>query len=76
MFIATVIFWLGRRHYVRVPPSPPHPDSFLRVVRTALFAAAPAPGRPGLVLAGIGGRLALAFVVAGLRRSGPHAADA
>src|SRR5207244_2862437 len=37
MFISTVILWLGRRQYVRVPPAPPHPDSFLRVVRSALL---------------------------------------
>lgn len=37
MAIATVIFWAGRRKYVHVPPSPPNPHSFLRVVRTALF---------------------------------------
>ena len=56
MFIATVIFWLGRRHYVDVPPAPPHPDSFLRVVRSALLARGPdGSGRPGLVLAVIGG---------------------
>src|SRR5688572_24652071 len=36
MFIATLIFWLGRRQYVRVPPAPPHPDSFVRVARSAL----------------------------------------
>jgi POT family proton-dependent oligopeptide transporter len=67
MFIATVVFWLGRRQYVFVPPAPPHPDSFLRVVRSALLARGPGgEGRPGLVLAGIGGVLALAFVVLGL----------
>src|SRR5262249_28850765 len=57
MFIATVIFWLGRRQYVCVPPTPPQPDSFVRVVFTGLRA----PG-PGLVLAGVGTLLALAFV--------------
>ncbi|MGE4358473.1 MAG: oligopeptide:H+ symporter [Lysobacteraceae bacterium] len=39
MFIATLVFWLGRRHYVMVPPvgsSDPH--SFSKVVRTALLA--------------------------------------
>jgi POT family proton-dependent oligopeptide transporter len=66
MFIATVIFWLGRRQYVCVPPSPPHPDSFLRVARTALFAPRPGgAGRPGLVLAGIGSMVALALVLLG-----------
>jgi POT family proton-dependent oligopeptide transporter len=54
MFIATVIFWLGRRHYVLLPPSPPNPHSFLNVARTAL-----ASGTPGQVLAGAGGVLAL-----------------
>ncbi len=39
MFIATVIFWLGRRRYVIVPPAPPDPHAFLRVVRTALLAS-------------------------------------
>ncbi|HWT14609.1 MAG TPA: oligopeptide:H+ symporter, partial [Patescibacteria group bacterium] len=37
MFIATVIFWMGRREYVNVPPSGADPDSFLSVVRTALL---------------------------------------
>lgn len=35
MAIATVIFWLGRKHYVEVPPSPKNPHSFLRVLRSA-----------------------------------------
>ncbi|HET9483758.1 MAG TPA: MFS transporter, partial [Xanthomonadales bacterium] len=49
MFIATVIFWAGRNRYVHVPPVPPNPDSFLRVVMTAL--KAPGEGRAGLVVA-------------------------
>ena len=49
MFIATVIFWLGRKHYVLVPPAPPNPHSFLNVSRTAL-----ASGTRGRVLAIIG----------------------
>jgi POT family proton-dependent oligopeptide transporter len=66
MFIATVVFWLGRRQYVLVPPSAPHPDSFLRVARTALLSRGKlGSGRPGLVLAGMGGVVALAFVVLG-----------
>jgi POT family proton-dependent oligopeptide transporter len=65
MFIATVIFWLGRRHYVLVPPAPPNPHSFLNVARTALGA-----GRPGRALAGIGVLLALgSFALWGLRIS-------
>jgi POT family proton-dependent oligopeptide transporter len=47
MFIATIVFWAGRRHYIIVPPAPPNPDSFTRVVRTALTRAKPGQGRPG-----------------------------
>ncbi|WP_141327510.1 POT family MFS transporter [Myxococcus sp. AB025B] len=36
MFIATVIFWAGRRHYVMVPPTGANPHSFLKVVSSAL----------------------------------------
>jgi POT family proton-dependent oligopeptide transporter len=36
MFIATVIFWLGRHKYVRLAPTPSDPHSFLRVARSAL----------------------------------------
>jgi proton-dependent oligopeptide transporter, POT family len=50
MFIATVILWLGRKHYVLVPPAAPNPDSFLRVARTALVS-----GTPGMLLASAGG---------------------
>ena len=54
MFIATVIFWAGRRKYVNVPPSPPDPDSFLNVVRSALFGQAPGKGLgTGVAVAGI-----------------------
>src|SRR5262249_52913354 len=66
MFVATLIFWLGRRDYVHVPPAPPHPDSFLRVAGSALMARGPdSSGRPGLMLAGIGGAVALGFVILG-----------
>ena len=60
MLIATLVFWSGRHQYVRVPPTPPDPHSFLRVVWSALTAAAPGRGRPGLVLAGLGAALAVA----------------
>ena len=53
MFAATIILWAGRKHYVMVPPSPPNPDSFLNVSRTAL-----ASGGAGKLLAGIGVALA------------------
>src|SRR5688572_24186917 len=59
MFIATLVFWLARKQYVRVPPAPPNPDSFLNVVRTALVREAPGEGRPGLYVAITGVLLAL-----------------
>ena len=36
MAIATFALWAGRRLYVMIPPPPRNPDSFLRVVMTAL----------------------------------------
>jgi proton-dependent oligopeptide transporter, POT family len=62
MLVATLIFWSGRKKYVNVPPAPPDPHSFLRVVRTALFTRANGQesdqridkGRPGLAIAGLG----------------------
>ena len=54
MFIATVIFWSGRHKYVHAPPSPPNPDSFLHVVRTALTTRDEGQARPGLWIAGLG----------------------
>ncbi|MBN1207087.1 MAG: POT family MFS transporter [Myxococcaceae bacterium] len=43
MFIATAIYWAGRRHYVIVPPTGPNPHSFLKVVLSALHG----PKQPG-----------------------------
>ncbi len=55
MFIATLIFWLGRKQYVRVPPTRGEdPDSFANVSRTALFARRGGQGRPGLLVAAAG----------------------
>ena len=66
MFVSTVILWLGRRLYVNVPPAPPHPDSFVRVARSALLSPGPdGSGRPGLLLALLGGLVASAFVALG-----------
>ena len=49
MFIATLIFWMGRKQYVRVPPVSHDPDSFMHVAKTALTstngAGAPGPVR-------------------------------
>jgi proton-dependent oligopeptide transporter, POT family len=36
MFIATVIFWMGRHKYAHIPPAQYDPDAFMRVVMTAL----------------------------------------
>ena len=64
MFIATFVFWLGRRHYVNVPPSGNDPHGFSAVVATALRTQRHGEGRPGyfVALAGLG----LAIVLLGL----------
>ncbi|GAB3516706.1 oligopeptide:H+ symporter [Pseudoxanthomonas daejeonensis] len=62
MFIATFVFWLGRRHYVNVPPSGNDPHSFFEVVKTALRAQAPGRGRPGHAVAMSGVVLAVALL--------------
>jgi POT family proton-dependent oligopeptide transporter len=54
MFIATLVFWSGRRKYVHVPPKPANPHSFLNVARTALLAKRDGAGRPGLAVASVG----------------------
>ena len=53
MLIATVVFWLGRKEYVNVPPSGANPDSFLNVVRTALRGSA-GQGSAGTLIARTG----------------------
>ncbi|MCD7098743.1 oligopeptide:H+ symporter [Stenotrophomonas sp. MMGLT7] len=63
MFVATLVFWLGRHRYVRVPLPPKDPHSFANVARTALLAQAPGQGRPGLVLAVLGVLAALASLL-------------
>lgn len=57
MFVALVVFWAGRKKYVRMAPTPPDPDSFANVVRSAL--AAPGGGG-GLAVALVGVALAVA----------------
>jgi POT family proton-dependent oligopeptide transporter len=52
MFIATVVFFVGRKRYVMVPPAPVNPHSFLRVAKTALLA--PGRDRVGLIIASAG----------------------
>ena len=66
MFIATFIFWLGRRKYVHVPAVTKDPNGFLVVIRTALLSQG-ADGRsqrPGLMIAGLGVLLAIASLFA------------
>ncbi|NII06587.1 oligopeptide:H+ symporter [Luteibacter anthropi] len=62
MFVATVVFWMGRRHYVMVPPSRNDPHSFARVVRTALTAKREGQPRPGLAVAVVATCLAVAML--------------
>ena len=54
MFLATLIFWLGRKRYVLLPPTPRDEHSFLTVAWTALSS-----GRTGLALAATGAAVAL-----------------
>jgi proton-dependent oligopeptide transporter, POT family len=66
MLIATLIFWIGRKSYVMVPPEPANPHSFSNVVRTALVTKRPGDHQFGLLLAAVGlllavGALSLAF---------------
>jgi POT family proton-dependent oligopeptide transporter len=41
MAVATVIFWAGRRLYVKVPPRKPDRHAFVFVLRSGLFGKAP-----------------------------------
>ncbi|MDO8179766.1 MAG: oligopeptide:H+ symporter [Undibacterium sp.] len=68
MFIATVIFWLGRKKYVHVAPVAKDPHSFLNVVRTALKTQVPGQARSGYFLAVAGVALAVGsmFLVPGI----------
>ena len=50
--LATLLFWLGRRKYVRVPPTRGlDPDSFYNVARTALTTKVEGRGNPGTLVA-------------------------
>jgi POT family proton-dependent oligopeptide transporter len=63
MLLSIIVFYAGRRRYVMVPLPPVNPDSFLRVVRTALLAGEPGSGRPGLAVAVFGVVLACGSIV-------------
>lgn len=61
MFIATFILWLGRKKYVMVPPADnSDPNTFSKVIRTALTTQRPGEGRMGwwLAVAGVFGAVA------------------
>lgn len=58
MALATLIFWLGRRNYVVIPPTAKDPHSFIRVMKTALLSGT-GGSRPGLTLAYVGVILAV-----------------
>ncbi|QJE00787.1 POT family MFS transporter [Massilia forsythiae] len=60
MFVATLVFWSGRKGYVHVAPGAADPHSFLRVARSALLARRPGQGRPGLSVAALGAAGAVA----------------
>ena len=59
MGVATLVLWLGRKRYVIVPVSPNNPDSFMRVVRTALTTKDPTRGNLGTSIAILGVILAI-----------------
>jgi POT family proton-dependent oligopeptide transporter len=63
MFIATVMFWLGRKEYVDVPPSGHDPHSFLNVVRSALRGRSAGQGNSGTLLARAGIAIAVLMLV-------------
>jgi len=67
MFIATVIFWLGRKQYVRVPPTRGQDShSFFNVAKTALVTQVPGQGRPGLMVVTLGGIVAVVLLLIAL----------
>jgi len=64
MFVATAVFWAGRKHYVNVPPSPRDPHGFVEIAKTALLAPAADGRRPGLPMAVAGTVLGLGSLAA------------
>jgi POT family proton-dependent oligopeptide transporter len=64
MGVATILFWLGRKQYVRVPPTRGQdPHSFYNVARTALTTQAPGQGRAGFLVAAFGVALAVGMLL-------------
>ncbi len=62
MFIATVIFWAGRKEYVNVPPSAADPNSFMNVVKSAVRFR-PGEANTGSVVVWAGVAIAAAMLV-------------
>ncbi len=60
MLVATFVLWAGRNIYIMVPVAPANPDSFMRVVKTALLAKDPHRGNLGFWLAIAGAAIAAA----------------
>lgn len=76
MLIATIIFWMGRKKYVRVPPTRGEdPHSFYNVARTALTTQAPGQGRAGFQVAVFGAALAVAMLLCWAFKPGFWPAD-
>ena len=63
MFIATIIFWMGRHKYTNVPPAPRDPDSFMSVTMTALRGGARGDKGFGTAVAASGVLLAVALLI-------------
>ncbi|HET8898213.1 MAG TPA: oligopeptide:H+ symporter [Rhodanobacteraceae bacterium] len=63
MAVALLVFWLGRKRYVHVPPAAADPHSLLKVARTALLSRRPGQSRPGLAIALASGVLALGLLL-------------
>ncbi|MCR6661736.1 MAG: oligopeptide:H+ symporter [Luteimonas sp.] len=63
MFIATLIFWLGRKEYVNEPPSRRDPNGFMAVVKSALKAQQAGKWRVGYVVAMLGVVLAVTMLL-------------
>jgi POT family proton-dependent oligopeptide transporter len=61
MFVATVIFWAGRKRYVMIPVAPRDPHGFLPVALDALRSRGRAG--PGLLVAAVGAVLAVASLL-------------
>ena len=63
MLVATLIFWMGRRRYVHVPPSSDDPHAFMKVVMTALRGGSAGQKGLGTLIAATGVALAGALLL-------------